>query len=170
MVHYNHHILLLNYVYGIFMNPKIQFLINLVKDKFIYSHHKKVLEKSIFFTFTWTSRLTYSTCDIFYWSKRLRIHCFNKPVKPPSPTTKKTVEKNYESAVESGNSVDILLNMLKRHGIKCIANVNRVGCSGGYEIMAWTIMVLSSRIQKHFILDSNFGKVMFDVETSCVRF
>ncbi len=87
MMLYNHHLLKLNYIYGTFTNPNMQFLTHLVKHKSIYSCHKIVLEKYGFFTLTWTSRLQYSTCYICYWSKLPKIHSFNKPEKPPSQSS-----------------------------------------------------------------------------------
>eukprot|EP01084_Bolivina_argentea_P199493 341358_1 len=149
MIQYNHHILTLNYVYGIFGNPKMQFLINLVKYKCIYSYHKIMPEKYGFFTFIWTSRLRYSTCYIFYWSKQLQTHCFNEPEKPQSQSAKKIVGKNDEIHMKPKSDVDILLNMLKWHGIKCISSVKCVDYIDSYESMAWTIIVLSARIEKH---------------------
>eukprot|EP01084_Bolivina_argentea_P109742 196114_1 len=144
-----HHILKLNYIYGTFRNPKIQFLTNFVKYKSIYGHLKTVLEKIIFFTFILTSRLSYGTYNIFYWCKRLPTHCFTKPRKLQSLSAKETVGKNDERLVKPKGDVDILLNMLKWHGIKCISSVKCVYYIDSYESMAWTIIVLSARIEKH---------------------
>eukprot|EP01083_Nonionella_stella_P292909 996230_1 len=148
MLQYNHHIRTLNYVYGIFTNSRMQFCTNLVKYQSIHTHHKIMLEKYGFSTFIWTSRLIYGTCNIFYWFKRLKIHCFNEHEKPQSQSVKEMVGKNDENAREQNNNVDISLKTLKMHGIKYFSMVKQVDYCGSYDFMAWTIMVLSGRIQK----------------------
>eukprot|EP01084_Bolivina_argentea_P254206 427307_1 len=150
----------------------MQFVINLANRNWIYSHHKIVLQKDGFFTFIWTSRLMYSSWRIFYWSEGLTTHWFYVPEKPPSQSdiARKTVEKNDESAMELDNIVDILLKTLKRHWIKYFSSVKHMDYYDSYDFMAWTIMVSSARIQKDSILDANFGKVMFQLETSGVWF
>eukprot|EP01084_Bolivina_argentea_P058023 105951_1 len=120
MIQYNHRTLILNYGYGIFKNPKMQFLTNLVKYKSIYNHRKIMLGKYVFFVFICSSRLRYSACYTFYSLKQLQTHCFNEPGKQQSQSAKKIVVENDESAMKLKDNVDILLNMLKWHGTKYI--------------------------------------------------
>eukprot|EP01084_Bolivina_argentea_P130650 230630_1 len=144
MMQYNNHTLKPNYVYGIFKNAKMQFVTNLVKYKCIYSYYKIMLEKYGFFTFICTSRLRYSAYYIFYSPKELQTHCFNEPEKPQSQSAKKIVGEKGESVMKLEDNVDILLNMLKWHGIKYISTVKCLDCISSYELMAWMMMVSSA--------------------------
>ncbi len=82
----------------------------------------------------------------------------------------KTGGKNYENPIKLKDNVNILLNMLNWHGMKYISSVKCLDYSASCELMAWTIMVSTARIQKCSKLEANFGKVMFELDTSCVWF
>ncbi len=83
---------------------------------------------------------------------------------------KKIVGKKDESAMKLKDNVNILLNTLKWHGIKCISTVNCLDYFGSYEVMAWIIMVSNATMQKCSKLKTNFGQGMFDLNIFCVLF
>ncbi len=91
----------------------------------------------------------------------LFLHCY---------IATKIVEKNDESAMKMKDKVDILLNMLKRHGTKYISTVKCLDYFSSHELMEWIMMVLSARMEKCSQLETNFGIGMFDFCIFCVRF
>eukprot|EP01084_Bolivina_argentea_P109743 196115_1 len=91
---------------------------------------------------------SYNRCQVCMFIY-LHFHNFEIALFLYRNIAKETVGKNDERLVKPKGDVDILLNMLKWHGIKCISSVKCVYYIDSYESMAWTIIVLSARIEKH---------------------